>query len=122
MSKNLEVVYLMDFYGDVLTEKQRAVMEEYYNDDLSLAEIAQNHGISRQGVRDAIKRGESILKRMEDKVGFVARTRRIQASLEELERLAKDIAFRNSGSYGTSSEEINRSVAGMLRILQTLAE
>ena len=56
MSKDLTVSYLLDFYGDVLTDKQRDVMEQYYNDDLSLAEIAENFGITRQGVRDAIKR------------------------------------------------------------------
>ncbi len=49
MAKNLEISYLLDFYGDVLTDKQRDVMEQYYNDDLSLAEIAENFGITRQG-------------------------------------------------------------------------
>ena len=49
MSKDLTVSYLLDFYGDVLTDKQRDVMEQYYNDDLSLAEIAENFGITRQG-------------------------------------------------------------------------
>ena len=61
MAKNLEISYLLDFYGDVLTQKQRDVMEQYYNDDFSLSEIAANFGITRQGVRDSIKRGESIL-------------------------------------------------------------
>ena len=53
MAKKWEVSYLLDFYGDVLTEKQRDVMVQYYNDDYSLAEIAENFGITRQGVRDA---------------------------------------------------------------------
>ena len=61
VTKNLEISYLLDFYGDVLTEKQRDVMEQYYNDDLSLSEIADNFGITRQGVRDAIKRGEGTI-------------------------------------------------------------
>ena len=61
MAKNLEISYLLDFYGDVLTDKQRDVMEQYYNDDFSLSEIAENFGISRQGVRDAIKRGETTM-------------------------------------------------------------
>ena len=59
MAKKWEISYLLDFYGDVLTEKQRDVMVQYYNDDYSLAEIAENFGITRQGVRDAIKRGEA---------------------------------------------------------------
>ena len=63
MAKKWEVSYLLDFYGDVLTEKQRDVMVQYYNDDYSLAEIAENFGITRQGVRDAIKRGEDVYKR-----------------------------------------------------------
>ena len=58
MAKNLEISFLLDFYGDMLTEKQRDVIEYYYNEDLSLSEIAENQGISRQGVRDAIKRSK----------------------------------------------------------------
>lgn len=52
MEKNLNVSILLDFYGAMLTEKQREAEEYYYNDDLSLSEIADNQGISRQGVRD----------------------------------------------------------------------
>ena len=68
MAKNLEICYLLDFYGDVLTPKQRDVMEQYYNDDFSLAEIAENFGITRQGVRDSIKRGEGILLELEQTI------------------------------------------------------
>ena len=53
--KDLGFSILLDYYGMVLTEKQRNILTEYYNDDLSLAEIAENYGITRQGVRDAIK-------------------------------------------------------------------
>ena len=67
MAKNMEVALLLDFYGDMLTEKQREVMELYYNQDLSLAEIAENDGITRQGVRDSIKRAETQLLDMEDR-------------------------------------------------------
>ena len=52
MAKNLEITVLYDFYGDLLTEKQQEVIELYYNEDLSLAEIAALSGITRQGVRD----------------------------------------------------------------------
>ena len=55
MAKNLEIALLFDFYGEMLTDKQRDVVELYYNDDLSLSEIAENEGITRQGVRDSIK-------------------------------------------------------------------
>lgn len=71
VAKNFEVInVLLDFYGDMLTEKQRAFIEYYYNDDLSLAEIAENEGITRQGVRDAIKRAEGQLYEMESRLGL----------------------------------------------------
>ena len=60
--KNLTMGYLLDFYGDLLAERRRELMSLYYNEDYSLAEIAAEVGISRQGVRDAIKRGEEELR------------------------------------------------------------
>lgn len=59
--KNLNIAYLLEFYGEVLPERKRTVMEYYYHDDLSLSEIAEEIGISRQGVRDIIKKGEEEL-------------------------------------------------------------
>ena len=69
--KDLGFSILLDYYGMVLTEKQRNILTEYYNDDLSLAEIAENYGITRQGVRDAIKHGRS----EERRVGKECRSR-----------------------------------------------
>lgn len=66
--KNLNVAVLLDFYGGMLTDKQRDVIDLYYNQDLSLSEIAQHEGITRQGVRDSIKRGEVFLFELEDKL------------------------------------------------------
>ena len=60
--KNLQIGYLLDFYGDILPERKRSVMEMYYNEDLSLSEIAAEIDISRQGVRDIIKKTEEALK------------------------------------------------------------
>ena len=54
--KNLNIGYLLDFYGDVLTERRRDALDFYYNNDMSLSEIAEEMGISRQGVRDLIKK------------------------------------------------------------------
>ena len=71
--KDLSVSLLMDFYGEILTEKQREVIELYYDEDLSLAEIASEAKITRQGVRDCIKRGETTLREMEEKLGLAAR-------------------------------------------------
>ena len=56
--KNMKIAYLLDFYGDALDDHVTTVMRAYYNEDLSLAEIADDVGISRQGVRHLIKKGE----------------------------------------------------------------
>ena len=70
MSKNLYVSALLDVYGEFLSEKQRVVTEHYFNDDLSLAEIAENEGITRQGVNDLIKRAEAQLMAYEEKCHY----------------------------------------------------
>ncbi len=121
MAKNLELSYLLDFYGDVLTDKQRDVMEQYYNDDLSLAEIAENFGITRQGVRDSIKRGECILLDLEEKVGFAARHQQTQKQLASLAQLAKDIDHRNQSGFA-KNDEITRDTTRILEIVQALQE
>ena len=97
MAKDFEMGYLLDFYGEVLTPKQREMLRQYYNDDLSLSEIGENFGITRQGARDAIKHGETALKELEEKVGFAARYRRVQQTLEELEQLVIDARFECTG-------------------------
>lgn len=121
MAKNLEISYLIDFYGDVLTEKQRDVMEQYYNDDLSLAEIAENFGITRQGVRDSIKRGECILMDLEEKVGFATQYRALQDGLTEMKELAQNIDFKNRDNF-TQDAEIAQNTARILQIIETLSE
>ena len=68
--KNLKIGYLLDFYGDILPDRKREVLDYYYNDDLSLAEIAEEIGISRQGVRDIIKKAEEQLLFYEEKLGL----------------------------------------------------
>ena len=68
--KDLYVSALLDVYGEFLSEKQKALTEYYYNDDLSLSEIAENEGITRQGVNDLIKRAVCQLKLWEEKCGL----------------------------------------------------
>lgn len=121
MAKNLEISLLLDFYGDVLTEKQRDVMEQYYNDDLSLAEIADNFGITRQGVRDSIKRGEGIILELEEKVGFAKRYRAVQQGISQLESLARDIQFENANGY-TPNKRIDDAARKMLEIIGQISE
>ena len=83
--KNLTIGYLLDFYGELLADRRRDLMSLYYNEDYSLAEIAAEVGISRQGVRDAIKRGEEELRNFEDKLGMAARFAELQALSAQLE-------------------------------------
>ena len=88
--KDMIVSFLLDFYGDVLSPRKRTVLEYYYNDDLSLAEIAEEIGISRQGVRDLIKKAEDELRFYEEKLGLAKRFSDAQESADELLRLLKD--------------------------------
>ena len=71
---------LYDFYGDMLTDRQKEFYDLYYNEDLSLAEIAENYGITRQGVRDVIVRAEAILTELEDKTGIIAASTECRSS------------------------------------------
>ena len=82
--KDLKIGFLLDFYGDVLSDRKRTVMAYYYYDDLSLGEIAEEIGISRQGVRDLIKKAEEELCFYEEKLGMASRFQRIQKKTEEL--------------------------------------
>ena len=68
--KNLNIGYLLDFYGDVLTERRRDALDFYYNNDMSLAEVAEELGISRQGARDLIKKAEEELLFYEERLGL----------------------------------------------------
>jgi predicted DNA-binding protein YlxM (UPF0122 family) len=75
---------LFDFYGELLTEKQRELFDLYYNEDLSLTVIAEHAGISRQGVRDAVVRGEALLRDAEDRLGFVKRYAGYDTRLDQI--------------------------------------
>ena len=120
MAKNLEISFLLDFYGDMLTEKQRDVVELYYNEDLSLAEIAAHSGITRQGVRDSIKRAESQLLEYEDRLHLAARFRRIEEVLSTIVREAQQIEKLNSRVGGAT--EIDRSAETIIRLANQLEE
>ncbi|MDD3428734.1 MAG: YlxM family DNA-binding protein [Oscillospiraceae bacterium] len=123
MSKNLEISFLLDFYGEVLTEKQRDVMEQYYNDDLSLAEIADNFGITRQGVRDAIKRSETIILELEEKVGFARRYKAVQDGVNEIESLVRSIRFCNQENYTyATSQSIQTNSDKILTIIKNISD
>ena len=90
--KNLKLAYLLDFYGDVLDEHTRAVMKAYYDDDLSLSEIAEGVGISRQGVRHVIKKGEEQLTFLEDSLGLADHYEELEEAVELIEGIKSAIA------------------------------
>lgn len=106
--KNLEISFLLDFYGDVLSERKRTVLDYYYNLDLSLAEVAQEIGISRQGVRELIKKAEEELLFYEEKLGLAKRFRTTQTQAEELLRLLADADV--SEEVRRIAEELAQSV------------
>ena len=87
--KNLNIGYLLDFYGELLSERKRSVMDMYYNEDLSLAEIASEIGISRQGARDIIKKSEEELFFYEEKLGLASRLKQVEACVSYLDDAAK---------------------------------
>ena len=90
MAKDLENTILFDVYGSLLTEKQRETLEYYYNDDLSLGEISEETGITRQGVMNCIKTSEARLTELEEQMGLVGKFRALKASVERLERAVSE--------------------------------
>lgn len=97
VAKNLEFSLLLDFYGEMLTQKQRESIEYYYNEDLSLSEISQNLGITRQGVRDAVKRAEALLYGMEERLGLAKRFKEMDEGLLKIQIEAEKIKKYNNG-------------------------
>lgn len=95
MSKDLSISVLMDFYGELLTQKQRDSLELYYDRDCSLAEIAEDMDISRQGVRDFIKRGEKQLYEFEEKLEMVKKYNNISQNISRFEGLIDKIKLDN---------------------------
>jgi len=120
VAKNFEVVILLDFYGDMLTVKQKDFLSYYYNDDLSLSEIAENEGITRQGVRDAIKRAEGQLFEMEERLGLAKRFEQVRQGLEDIENAAEIINKVNLN--GAQSRDINDSIVKIKSTVSSLME
>ena len=83
-----ELALLFDTYGGMLTEKQRSCFDMRYNQDLSLGEIAEMMGVSRQAVNDNLKKTEALLRRMEENIGSVKRDMIIRSAVEEILRAA----------------------------------
>ena len=99
----LHMTMLFDFFGDLLTEKQREYFDLYHNEDHSLSEIAEKAGITRQGVYDIITRAEKTLTETEQKTGVVQKWIDTQAELQKAEAIAQEI-LRLTGGKGETAE------------------
>ena len=110
--KNLRISVLLDHYGAMLTDKQREVIDLYYNDDLSLSEIAENYGISRQGVRDVIVRAEAAMDEIEEKTHLIRRFHQSQKELLAIDEAADRLlqAVRAGSCTASTLEEIALSI------------
>ena len=120
MAKNLEISFLLDFYGEMLTQKQHDFLIYYYDEDLSLSEIAENEGITRQGVRDAIKRAENQLFDMENRLGLAKRFNEVKQGLAEIKECAEEISDYNLNH--TLSKEISSNAAKIKALADMLGE
>ncbi len=106
--KNMKFPILLDTYGVLLTERKREILDYYYNEDYSLAEISEITGISRQGVRDSIKKSEDELFQLEDKLGLAAKNERISDACKKLEKVI------TSSTLDTDSEKLLADVLKQL--------
>ena len=95
----LEMSLLFDFYGGMLTEKQRECFDMRYNQDLSLGEIGQALGVSRQAVCDNLARTEALLRKMEDNIGCVRRSLRTRKAVQQIQEAARQLPNNPATSH-----------------------
>ena len=119
-SQTYRMTMLFDFYGEVLTPRQKEFFDLYYNEDLSLAEIAENYGISRQGVRDVIVRAEGVMQEVEDKTGLMKRFMLMQQQVQAILDAAEKIQTVNYRQY--DNPELARLANEITRSAQALKE
>ncbi len=118
--KDLHFSLLIDFYGNILAPKMRDALELYYNEDLSLSEIAQHMNITRQGVRDNIKRGEQFLTETEASLGFFKRYAGLEDQMEQITNLAMNI--RDFNNRHNKTPEINQFAEEIIAIAGSFEE
>ena len=106
-TKDLSVSYLIDVYGSLLSDRRREIIEAYYFDDLSLAEIADNTGITRQGVRDSIKKSENELKSIEDSIHLASLIKKYDSRTKELADRIDEIRSALPSSASSQLEMIS---------------
>lgn len=98
-NQTYRMTMLFDFYGELLTDRQKEFFDLYYNEDLSLSEIAENAGISRQGVRDVVVRAEALMQEIEDKTGIIKRFEAQRPHLDAIEKAAEELNTINYRQY-----------------------
>ena len=98
-NQTYRMTMLFDFYGELLTERQKEFFDLYYNEDLSLAEIAEHLGITRQGVRDSIVRSEEILRNFESKLGLAEKYGKLSGNVRKITQAAERIMLINDTNY-----------------------
>ncbi len=111
MDPILKQTLLYDFYGELLTKHQKEIYGQYMQEDLSLGEIAQEKGISRQCVHDMVRRCDQSLRGYEEKLHLVERFVAIREKVKELYRILDDSAKEGNGGKGTVPVEQIRSIA-----------
>lgn len=115
MEKNIQVSLLFDFYGQLLKPSGRKAVELYYNDDLSLAEIAEQTGITRQGVRDSIKRCEKQLFEFENKLGLFKKFVLLEKGLDDISHTAQQICAKTDNIQIKALAESITAKSGALK-------
>ena len=115
MEKNVEISLLFGFYKNLLTARQADTVDLYYNEDLSLAEIGEELGISRQGVRDNLKRAEQLLYDAEEKLGLAKRFIEIRGKLGEIDIMIKEI--EGSAEANRLPADIRKKINAVLETL-----
>lgn len=118
MEKNVKVALLFDFYRNMLTSRQAESIDLYYNEDLSLAEISEHMGITRQGVRDNIKRAENTLFDTEDRLGLASRFLKIKSDLLKIDDIIRDIEA--SPNVKSPSDDIKHKINDILIIIHDI--
>lgn len=109
----LEIVLLYDYYGDLLTDRQKECFEMRYNQDLSLGEIGQILGISRQGVHDNLSRTEALLRNMEQKTGCVSRDLACRKAAKQIREMAQKLAAHPDDTVSELAGQILQAVHGL---------
>lgn len=102
----LEITLLMDYYGELLTQRQQTCLDLRYNQDLSLGEIAEELGVSRQAVHENISRAEELLRRMEEKTGCISRDRRCRKALRSIRQAADQLSSYSDKAVAALAQQI----------------